>query len=310
MGQAASCCCVSSRLTHAEDVMEESTMANKTLVLWVALLILPLLVRTTAFANARYELHAAGKDDGHHHGGRDDHHGKSTQPKTQEHEDKAHHSEGEQSGTHAHPWWETPPPEYASKRSTRWTDTAAIARGKQLFQINCMVCHGTDGRGTGPAAKGLPHPPADLTNHFHNKPGDGDAYLFWRVSEGGMVEPFKSMQSTMPPFKTALSADQRWDVLAYVHRQFHRGFKSESMAMSTQAMAASVTGEGNVIAVTLSNNQLVVDHDAIKGFMDAMIMGYKVNPPSLLDGLNAGDRVRFTVDTQQKAIVGIEKLNK
>jgi Cu/Ag efflux protein CusF len=82
------------------------------------------------------------------------------------------------------------------------------------------------------------------------------------------------------------------------------------MAMSTQAMAASVTGEGNVIAVTLSNNQLVVDHDAIKGFMDAMIMGYKVNPPSLLDGLNAGDRVRFTVDTQQKAIVGIEKLNK
>ena len=39
-------------------------------------------------------------------------------------------------------------------------------------------------------------------------------------------------------------------------------------------------------------------------------MGYKVNPPSLLDKLKAGDNVRFTIDTQQKAIVKIEKLHK
>jgi mono/diheme cytochrome c family protein len=101
-----------------------------------------------------------------------------------------------------------------------------------------MVCHGTDGKGTGPAAKGLPHPPADLTHHFHRAPGDRDAYLFWRVSEGGQVEPFASMQSTMPAFKTVLSEDQRWDVLAYAHAQFHKGF-----------MAITVTGEGTVIAV-------------------------------------------------------------
>ena len=102
--------------------------------------------------------------------------------------------------------------------SDRWTNQAAIARGKQLFKTNCELCHGADGQGTGPGAKGLEHPPADLTNHFHMKPGDGDAYLFWRVSEGGFVEPFKSMKSAMPAFKSVLSEDQRWDVLAYVHR--------------------------------------------------------------------------------------------
>jgi Cu/Ag efflux protein CusF len=53
-----------------------------------------------------------------------------------------------------------------------------------------------------------------------------------------------------------------------------------------------------------------VDHKEIKGFMEAMIMGYKVDPPSLLAKLKAGDNVRFTIDTQKKAIVKLEKLRK
>jgi mono/diheme cytochrome c family protein len=204
-------------------------------------------------------------------------------------------------GQHRHQKWVAPPPAYANKRSRRWTDAAAITRGKQLYQTNCIVCHGADGRGTGPAAKSLAHPPADLTNHFHIKAGDGDAYLFWRVSEGGMVEPFKSMQSAMPPFKTVLSADQRWDVLAYVHAQFHQGFKAETMPVA-------VSGEGKVIAVVAASQQLVVAHGNIKGFMDAMTMGYQVEPPSLLERLHTGDAIRFTINTQSQTIVEIEKL--
>jgi Cu/Ag efflux protein CusF len=119
------------------------------------------------------------------------------------------------------------------------------------------------------------------------------------VSEGGQVEPFASMQSTMPAFKTVLSDDQRWDVLAYVHAQFHGGF-----------MPTSVTGDGQVIAVVPASEELVVKHGPIKGFMEAMTMGYKVSPPSLLKPLKAGDTVRFTIDTEQKAIVKIEKLKR
>jgi mono/diheme cytochrome c family protein len=209
-------------------------------------------------------------------------------------------------GPHQHPWWETPPAEYANARSTRWGDAAAIARGQQLYQTYCLMCHGADGKGTGPVAKGLPHPPADLTHHFHRAPGDGDAYLFWRVSEGGQVEPFKSSQSAMPAYKTVLSEDQRWDVLAYVHAEFHKGF----LLTAATHLPQFVIGEGKVIALVPANQQIVVEHGEMKGFMEAMTMGYKVDPPSLLAKLKAGDNVRFTIDTQKKAIVKIEKLHK
>jgi len=135
------------------------------------------------------------------------------------------HGHGDsKSGHHAHDKWVAPPDDYAGFHSDRWSDSTAIKSGKQLYQKNCSSCHGEDGRGTGPLASQLPHAPADLTNHFHRKPGDGDAYLFWRVSEGGAVEPFKAMQSSMPAFKTSLTTDERWDLLAYVHATFHKSF--------------------------------------------------------------------------------------
>ena len=69
-------------------------------------------------------------------------------------------------------------------------------------------------------------------------------------------------------------------------------------------------GEGKVIAVVPNTQQVVIDHDEIKGFMDAMTMGFRVASPSLLDGLKAGDSVRFTIGAQEKSIVRIEKMDK
>lgn len=75
---------------------------------------------------------------------------------------------------------------------------------------------------------------------------------------------------------------------------------------ASQAGRAEVVGEGKVIATVPSSQQIVIDHKEIKGFMDAMTMGYRVDPPSILEGLNAGDAIRFTLDTQKRAIVKIE----
>lgn len=84
------------------------------------------------------------------------------------------------------------------------------------------------GQGDGPLATGLSHRPADLTNRFHTAPGEGDGYLFWRISEGGMVSPFREMESAMPPFKH-LNEQDRWTILTYVHHAFHGGFPKSHM---------------------------------------------------------------------------------
>ena len=42
-------------------------------------------------------------------------------------------------------------------------DAEAGDRGITEYEISCMPCHGVDGRGGGPAAKGLARKPADLT---------------------------------------------------------------------------------------------------------------------------------------------------
>jgi Cu/Ag efflux protein CusF len=74
------------------------------------------------------------------------------------------------------------------------------------------------------------------------------------------------------------------------------------------ARSQTVIGEGSVVATVPAASQIVLDHEAIKDFMEAMTMGYRVEPPKLLDGLKPGDRVRFTIDVQKRTITAIEPL--
>jgi mono/diheme cytochrome c family protein len=97
-----------------------------------------------------------------------------------------------------------------------WTDSAVLAHGRAIHDVRCAVCHGSQGAGDGPAAAGLALKPASF----------GDArmvaemspvYWFWRLSEGALAEPFRSLGSVMPAWKDQLSVDDRWAVIAYQH---------------------------------------------------------------------------------------------
>jgi Cu/Ag efflux protein CusF len=70
----------------------------------------------------------------------------------------------------------------------------------------------------------------------------------------------------------------------------------------------TVVGEGEVVSTVPKASQIVLEHGEIKNFMDAMTMGYRIDPPSLLEGLKPGDKVRFTIDVPRRTITQIEKL--
>ena len=78
---------------------------------------------------------------------------------------------------------------------------------------------------------------------------------------------------------------------------------------SAQTEQKTVVAEGKVIATVPNASQIVVEHGEIKGFMEAMTMGYRIEPPSLLEGLKPGDKIRFTIDVQRRAIIAVEKAN-
>jgi len=128
---------------------------------------------------------------------------------------RANGEKDDEKGGHAH----VPAPiEYADVHMplSLWTDGATIARGKGIYEARCAVCHGDAGDGKGPAGLALPLKPSD----FRDTAGVAemrDNYWFWRVSEGGQVEPFKGKGSAMPPWKGELSVQDRWAVMAYQH---------------------------------------------------------------------------------------------
>jgi len=86
-------------------------------------------------------------------------------------------------------------------------DETSLMRGAELFAINCVPCHGEDGKGTGPVAAFLQErKPADLTGPVVRSLSDGAIFL--TISNGKL--PF------MVPLNENLTVRERWDVVNYI----------------------------------------------------------------------------------------------
>jgi Cu/Ag efflux protein CusF len=129
----------------------------------------------------------------------------------------------------------------------------------------------------------------------------------YRVDPPSLLEGLKSgdkVRFTIDVPKKAIVKIEKGPVLAAATS----AQPTEGSGAAGAGPQKTVVGEGKVVATVPNSSQIVVEHGEIKGFMEAMTMGYPVDPPSLLEGLKFGDKVRFTIDVPKKAIVKIEKM--
>ena len=97
-----------------------------------------------------------------------------------------------------------------------WADTLkspyheeplTLAQGEDLFGLYCASCHGDTGYGDGAAGGALGQKPANFHDTLVTKQSDGS--LFWKLSNG---------RGNMPPFQDVFTAEQRWQLVAYVRK--------------------------------------------------------------------------------------------
>ncbi|MBI4283665.1 MAG: c-type cytochrome [Chloroflexi bacterium] len=95
-----------------------------------------------------------------------------------------------------------PPAPYAGlKNPFAWDDTSAQKAGQGLYQRSCSGCHGPGGNNIASADFSK----AAYSQNLEGKPD----YYFWLLSEG-------RLNLGMPPFKSSLTEEQRWQVLTYI----------------------------------------------------------------------------------------------
>ena len=115
----------------------------------------------------------------------------------------------------------------------------ASEKGKEVYEQSCAHCHGTEGRGDGSAAENLLPKPRDFTRGLYKirsteageVPTDQDLFDIITVGMTG---------SSMPGWKTSLSANDRWEVVAYI-KTFHDGFKERSTPPRQITLAGKIS---------------------------------------------------------------------
>jgi len=65
-------------------------------------------------------------------------------------------------------------------------------------------------------------------------------------------------------------------------------------------------GEGVVQKVIVADRRIVVAHEDIPDFMDAMTMSFEVNKPHLLQKFKSGDHIRFTLERTKLTLYLVE----
>jgi mono/diheme cytochrome c family protein len=162
------------------------------------------------------------------------------------------------------------PAPYAGLTNPVKADQVSLDRGAEQYSTLCASCHGDGGMGDGPAGANLDPAPAPVA---HTSQMLGDDLLFWRISEGGLEEPFGS---AMPAWKDSLDEETRWDLVNYM-RALGQGQVQPQQAVggaafdpdAEQAHRAEMLAEA--VQQGVINQEEAEVFDSVHGAMDDLI---------------------------------------
>lgn len=121
-----------------------------------------------------------------------------------------------------HPRWER-------RANPEPLDVSSVLTGATTWEKMCVNCHGTRGRGDGPAGSDLSPRPVDLTDPAMWEQSDGA--LAWKILEG---------RAPMPGFRPALSEKEVWQVVHYIRTLAPRPPESRVSAEVREAFSEVV----------------------------------------------------------------------
>jgi mono/diheme cytochrome c family protein len=135
---------------------------------------------------------------------------------------------------------------------------AALAHGKELFATNCVMCHGTVGKGDGPAAVALTPKPRDFSKAAGWTVGYTMADIYQTLTDGVKGTP-------MPAFDALTPAD-RFAVAHYVQSLGAFDHHDDATAEIAQIDARYHVGEGppgpNKVAVPIVMAHMAAEYRA------------------------------------------------
>lgn len=84
-------------------------------------------------------------------------------------------------------------------------DPAWVALGRTIYTNECLICHGSAGRGDGESGFGLHVPPGDFCSPAVINETNGA--LYYKITVG---------RKPMPSYEEKLSENQRWQLVSYI----------------------------------------------------------------------------------------------
>lgn len=80
----------------------------------------------------------------------------------------------------------------------------SLARGKALYENNCLICHGVTGKGDGPLIPKYPNPPSFTSKNSRN------------LSEGSLFHTITVGSGEMGAYGSQIEPKDRWKLVSYV----------------------------------------------------------------------------------------------